>query len=97
MHQIHTKIDKKTEKFRFSKILYNFRVFFKTLGGLESHRRSTRKHFDVWGFFEEVKAICFGKILQIQTEIDKKTKKFRFLKLLCSFCVLFEKLGGLEN
>ena len=34
---------------------------------------------------------------QIQTEIDKNTKKFRFLKILCSFCVLSEKLCGLEK
>ena len=49
------------------------------------------------GLFEEVKAICSGKMHRIRTEIDKNTKKFRFLKILCSFCVLFEKLGGLEN
>ena len=48
------------------------------------------------GFFEEVKAICAGNFHQIHTKIDKKTKKFRFLKILCSFCVLFDKLGGLE-
>ena len=34
---------------------------------------------------------------QIQTENDKNNKKFKFLKIFCSFCVLFEKLGGLEN
>ena len=45
------------------------------------------------GFFEEIKAIGVEKVHQIQTEIDKKIK---FLKILCSFCVLFEKLGGIE-
>ena len=49
------------------------------------------------GFFEEVKAICSGKMHQNQTENDKNIKKFRFLKFFRSFCVLFEKLGGLEK
>ena len=39
------------------------------------------------GFFEEIKAIYVEKKHQIWTEI---------LKRLCSFCVLFEQLGGLE-
>ena len=34
---------------------------------------------------------------QIQTEIDKNTEKIKFLKILCSFCVVFERLGGLEG
>ena len=33
---------------------------------------------------------------QIQTQIDKNTRKFRILKILCNFCLFFEKLGGLE-
>ena len=49
------------------------------------------------GFFEEVKAICTGNMHQIHTKTDKKTKKLRFMKFVCSFCVLFEKLGGLES
>ena len=48
------------------------------------------------GFFEEIKAIGVEKMHQIQTEIDKNTKKNQVLKILCSFCVFFEKLGGLE-
>ena len=51
----------------------------------------------VGGFFEEVKAICSGKMHQIQTKLDQNTKNIRFLKILCSFCVLFEKYFGLEN
>ena len=97
MHQIHTKIDKKTKKFRFLTIIFNFCTFFQKLGGLESHRRSTKKQFVSGGFFEVVKAICSGKMHQIQTEIDKITKKFKFLKILCNFFVLFEKFRGLEN
>ena len=39
------------------------------------------------GFFEEVKAICSGKMHQTKIEIDKNTKNFRFLKMkfLCTF------------
>ena len=80
MHQIHTKIDKKTKKFKFLKISLNFFcVFFKKLGDLESHRRrSTKKQFVVRGFFEEIKAICAGKMHQIQNEIGKNTKNSGF-------------------
>ena len=49
------------------------------------------------GFFEEIKAIGVEKMHQIQTEIDKIQKKNKFLKILCSLCVIFEKLGGLER
>ena len=48
------------------------------------------------GVFEEIKAIGVEKMQQIQTEIDKNTKKNQILKYLCSFCLLFEKLGGLK-
>ena len=48
-------------------------------------------------FFEEVKAICAEKMHQVHTEIDKKTKKFRFLKTLFNFCVFFYNLDGLES
>ena len=41
------------------------------------------------GFFEEVKAIVSGKMHQIQTEIDKNTKKIpvfeNFMQFLCTF------------
>ena len=37
------------------------------------------------GFLEEIKAICV-----------EKTKKNQILKVLCSFCVILESLGGLE-
>ena len=47
------------------------------------------------GVFEEIKAIGVEKMHQIQTEIDKNTKKTKFLKLLCNFCVHFERLDGL--
>ena len=49
------------------------------------------------GFFEEIKAVCAGKMNQIQTEIEKNTKKCRFLKILCKFCVLFERFGASKN
>ena len=43
------------------------------------------------GFFEEIKAIGVEKMHQIQT---KNTKKINFSKILCSFCVILESLGG---
>ena len=48
------------------------------------------------GFFQEIKAIGVGKKHQIQTEIDKNTKKNQILKTLCSLCVILENLGDLE-
>ena len=47
-------------------------------------------------FFEEIKAIGVEKMHQIQTEIDKNTKEVKFLKILCSFCLILENLGGLD-
>ena len=37
------------------------------------------------------------KTPQIQTQIDKNTRKFIILKILYNFCLFFEKLGGLES
>ena len=48
------------------------------------------------GFLKEGKVIGVEKMHQIQTEIDKTTTKNQILKLLCSFCVFLENLGGLE-
>ena len=48
------------------------------------------------GVLEEIKAIGVEEIHQIQTKIDKNTKKNQVLKILYSFCVLFETLGGLK-
>ena len=42
-------------------------------------------------FFEEVEAVCAGKMHQIHTKIDKKTKKFRFLKFFFSIFVCFSE------
>ena len=89
MYQIHTKIDKNLKKFRFLKILFKFCLFFQKLGGLESHKRSKRKEIVVQGLFEEGKAICSGKMHQIQTEINKKIKSIRFLEILFKFCRFF--------
>ena len=36
------------------------------------------------------------KMPQIQTQFDKNTRKFIILKILCCFCLFFEKLDGLE-
>ena len=47
-------------------------------------------------FFVEIIAIGVEKMHQIETEIDKNTNKIKLLKILCSFCVLFERLRGLE-
>ena len=38
----------------------------------------------------------YERMPQIQTQNDKNTRKFRNLKILCNFCLFFEKLGGLE-
>ena len=40
-----------------------------------------------------MKAIGFEKMHQILTEIDKE---IQILKILCSFCVILENLGGFE-
>ena len=48
------------------------------------------------GFFKEINAIFIEEMSQIQTQSDKNTRKFRTLKILCNFCVLFERLGVLE-
>ena len=37
------------------------------------------------------------KTTQIQTQNDKNTRKFRILKILCNFCLFFEKVGGLQG
>ena len=47
-------------------------------------------------FFEEIKAIGFGKKQQILTEIQKKHEKIQNLKILCNFCVILENLGDLD-
>ena len=48
------------------------------------------------GFFKELNAIFSLKMSQIQTQIDKNTRKLIILKSLCNFCLFFEKLGSLE-
>ena len=45
------------------------------------------------GLFEEIKAICFEKMPQIQTEIDKNSD---FLKFSFNFILYLERAGGLE-
>ena len=84
MHQIHTKIDKKVQ------IIENFMqflcIFLKPLWLRISQTFNKETSRFPGGFFEEVKAICAGKMHQIYTKIDKKTEKFRFLKILFYFC-----------
>ena len=36
------------------------------------------------------------KMPQIQTQIDKNTRELTILKILCNFCLFFEKHGVLE-
>ena len=47
-------------------------------------------------FASEIKAIGVEILYQILTEIDKNKKK-QILKTLSSFCVILERLGGLEH
>ena len=47
-------------------------------------------------FFKKLNAFFKRKMPQILTQIDKKTQKFRILKILCNFRLFFEKLGDLE-
>ena len=101
MHQIHIKIDKKTKKFRVSKIFSSIFVFFSkdlvAQNPTDFQQGNKRCLRCPGGIFEEVKAICAGKMHQIHIKIDKKTKKFRFSKILFSFCVFFYRLGGSES
>ena len=45
---------------------------------------------------QEILAIRFEQMPQIQTKIDKISKNFSFLKFSCDFCLIFDKSGGLE-
>ena len=93
MPQIQTQIDKNTRKFRILKIFMHFlSIFRKTWLLRMSKTKNKEKIRCPGGFLEDMKATCVEKMHQIWTAIDK----FRFLKLLCNFCVLFERLGGLE-
>ena len=62
------------------------------------------------GFFQEINAICFKKMPQIQTGKNPKnsrkfqiqtenenSKKFRFSKFPCKFCLFFKWLGSLKT
>ena len=70
-------------------------IFRKTwwLGMLKTFKK---EQISCRGGFKEIKASDVEKMHQNQTEIDKNTKKNQFLKILCSFCVLFGKPVGLE-
>ena len=47
--------------------------------------------------FQRNKYNCLNeKMPQIQTQNDKNTLEFRILKILCNFCLFYEKLGDLE-
>ena len=90
MPQIHTKIDKKKLKSSdFCKFYLIFVYFSKALVAQNPTDVQQGNNSLSEGFFEEVTAICTGKMHQIHTKIDKKTKKFRFLKILFNFCVFF--------
>ena len=54
------------------------------------------KHCYPRGFFKEINGIFNEKMPQIQTQIDKNTRKYGILKILSNFCLFFEKLRGLE-
>ena len=74
-----------------------FMYTFRKTWWLRMLKTSKKEQISFLGiFFEEIKAIGVEKMHQIKTEIDKNTKKIKFLKILCSFCVLFENLGALE-
>ena len=98
MPQIQTQNDKKYSKIHnFENFMQIFCTFRKTWWRRMLQTSIKEQISCRGGFFEEIKAVGVEKMHQINTEIDKKTKKIKFLKILCSFCRLFEKPGGLEG
>ena len=97
MHQIQTQFDKNSRKFIILKNFMQFLSIFQKTWWLRMSKTLNKEKIRCrGGFFEEIKAIGVEKMQKIQTETDKSTKKVKFLEILCSFCVLFEKLGSLE-
>ena len=49
------------------------------------------------GFFKEIMQLCKEKMPQIAIEIEKTSKKFGLLPVLCNFCQIFDTLASLES
>ena len=87
----------KTVNFPFFRYLYNFCQIFDTLASLEKLKRSTSKEF----VFQEAslkknKSICVEKNASISDQNRQKfQKKISFLEFPRTFCLYFDKLGGL--
>ena len=87
--KLRPKLKKKMQKVQIFGVLMQISSNFDTLANLEMKTFNKERICCPRGFFEEINAICFEKMPQIQSEIDKHSKKFKFLKFPCTFCLIF--------
>ena len=90
MHHIQTGFDKNSKKNQIFENFMQFLRFFRKTWWLRMLKTFSKEQIQCRGcFFEEIKAIGVEKMHQVQTEIDKNTKKNQifenFMQFLCTF------------